>query len=587
MGLRSVVRASSGGSRRRQLLAKLCVGAIVVTALVTSIVSLALAATTSFPDVPATHQYYAAITDLASRSVIGGYANGNFGPSDPVTRQQFAKMIVLTGGYPVSESDVCQFIDVAKGDATTFYPDNYVAVCAAKGITTGTSPTTFNPTGKITRYQVVSMVVRMADNLQPGLLVAPPAGWTGNATWANNATHGANAARAEYNGLLTGLDLVALSPTGDMNRGEVAQVLHNLLGKLTPTTTSTATGSSTTTTTAATTTTTTASTTTTTTAPSRTWTNLHPGGSLPSARDSHCMVYNPANGKVILFGGSDKDGNSLRDTWAYDPTANTWTDLRPTGSVPPEGDYSMVYDSARGMVILVGEGSDDAVFCATWAYDSAANTWTELHPTGSVPPARLFRSMVYDPATGRVILFGGLQLSFETLTFAYFNDTWAYDSAANTWTELHPTGSLPPAREGHAMVYDPASGKVILFGGSGEGFGYLNDTWAYDPTAKSWASLTPTGDLPSAREYHSMVYDSAAGKMILFGGWNDSAEFNDTWAYDPTANRWASLTPTGEVPSARDSHAMVYDSATGKMILFGGCDENAEFNDTWAYGVTP
>ena len=178
--------------------------------------------------------YKAAIDRLAAAGIIAGFADGTFRPSDPVTRQQFAKMIVLTGGYPVSEADVCPFTDVAKSGPTTLYPDNYIAVCAAKGITTGTSPTTFNPTGKITRYQVVSMVVRMADNLQPGLLATPPATWSGNATWAANPTHGANAARAEYNGLLTGLDLATLAPTGNMSRGEVAQVLHNLLGKLAP-----------------------------------------------------------------------------------------------------------------------------------------------------------------------------------------------------------------------------------------------------------------------------------------------------------------------------------------------------------------
>jgi uncharacterized protein YkwD len=261
LSTRSIVGASRGRSRRRQLLVKLGVGAIVVGALVTSIASLALATTPSFPDVPASHQYYAAITDLASRSIIGGFANGNFGPSDPVTRQQFAKMIVLTGGYAVSESDVCPFADVPIGDATTFYPDNYVAVCAAKGISTGKTPTTFDPTGTITRYQVVSMVVRMADNLQPGVLAAPPVAWSGNVNWAADSIHGSNAARAEYNGLLTGLDLAALDPAGNMTRGEVAQVLHNLLGKV-PTTTS---SSGTNTTVALTSTTTTAPPTTTTT----------------------------------------------------------------------------------------------------------------------------------------------------------------------------------------------------------------------------------------------------------------------------------------------------------------------------------
>jgi hypothetical protein len=256
MILKSVGCSAFGGSARRRGVS-LCVGAIVMVALVVSITSLALAAST-FPDAPSSHPYYTAINDLASRGIIGGYDDGSFRPATAVTRQQFAKMIVLAGGYPVSEADVCPFADVQTGGATTLFPDNYIAVCAAKGITTGVTATTFNPYGNITRNQAISMVVRAADDIRPGLLTVPPAGWTGTGAWGLDATHGANAAKAEYNGLLAGLDLSSLSPSGNMTRGEVAQVLHNLLVKLTPPV------STTTTTVAPTTTTTTASTTTTT-----------------------------------------------------------------------------------------------------------------------------------------------------------------------------------------------------------------------------------------------------------------------------------------------------------------------------------
>ena len=104
-----------------------------------------------------------------------------------------------------------------------------MAVCAANGITLGKTETSFDPIGNITRYQVISMVVRTADNLQPGLLTPPPSGF---GTWSGDPTHGSNAARAEYNSLLSGLSLSSLNPYGNMTRGEVAQVLHNLLVKL-------------------------------------------------------------------------------------------------------------------------------------------------------------------------------------------------------------------------------------------------------------------------------------------------------------------------------------------------------------------
>jgi len=243
--------SAARGTRRRRRLVCACVGAIMMVALIVSIASLALAASSSFPDVPSSHPYYVAVTDLASRGIVSGYDNGNFGPSDPVTRQQFAKMIVGSGGYPVSESDICPFTDVVKGDATTFYPDNFVAVCAAHGITTGKTATTFDPYSDISRAQVITMVVRAADALAAGTLDPAPDGWSGQLSYGD-PIHGANIKKAEYNGLLTGIQgpegtLAGWDSYGNATRGECAQVLHNLLGELTPATTTTSSSTTTTT----------------------------------------------------------------------------------------------------------------------------------------------------------------------------------------------------------------------------------------------------------------------------------------------------------------------------------------------------
>jgi N-acetylneuraminic acid mutarotase len=235
---------------------------------------------------------------------------------------------------------------------------------------------------------------------------------------------------------------------------------------------------------------------------------------------------------VILFGGADDNFNNLGDTWAYDPTANAWTALTPGGG-PISG--------------------------------------------------RAFQSTVYDSAHGKVILFGGGTFDVSTWSITDFGDTWAYDPTANTWTNLHPSGDAPSARDSHGMVYNSATGKVILFGGEDTDLNDLNDTWSYDPVANTWTNLHPAS-VPPARDSHAMAYDSATGKVILFGGyrWNGGDDFDDTWAYDSAANTWTNLHPTNS-PSARDSHSMVYSPATGKVVLFGGAGADSNFNDTWAY----
>jgi N-acetylmuramoyl-L-alanine amidase len=184
----------------------------------------------SFPDVPAGYPYAAAIAEVSAQGIMTGYDHGSFRPTDPVSRQQFAKMIVLALGLPVTESDTCPFTDVAHSSGPDpFYPDHYVAVAAANGITTGISATSFGPWKPVARAQLISMVVRGAESVAPGRLSSPPPGYTSSWRPSFSPQHGENARLAQFNGLLPGLPLSTIDPWGPMSRGEAAQVLSNLL----------------------------------------------------------------------------------------------------------------------------------------------------------------------------------------------------------------------------------------------------------------------------------------------------------------------------------------------------------------------
>ena len=180
-----------------------------------------------FPDVPSDHTYRVAIEDLASRGIIGGYTNKNFGPEDPVMRQQFAKMIVKTLGLPVSMNDICSFEDTPNaGVDDPLYPDKYVAVCAQHNITKGKDATHFDPFAYVTRQQLITMVVRTVDIQEIGGGYAPPFA----AGQFYPEEHYLNAKKAAAQGLLSGLQGVgpAYSFFAPATRGECAQILWNL-----------------------------------------------------------------------------------------------------------------------------------------------------------------------------------------------------------------------------------------------------------------------------------------------------------------------------------------------------------------------
>ncbi len=325
----------------------------------------------------------------------------------------------------------------------------------------------------------------------------------------------------------------------------------------------------------------TAATTTTTSSPAPAfWNDLNPGGATPAARVDQAMVYDPVDQRALLFGGWSVD-EVYGDTWSYDPAGNNWTQLNPTGDLPARrASHAMAYDPKTGATILFGgwDSLNDKELNDTWAYNPSADTWTELNPAGELPAPREGHSLVYDPYSGSMIMFGGWDPDNE------FSDTWAYSLAANTWTNLSPAGDGPSGRDRHSMVYDPATKRMILFGGW-DGDYELNDSWAYDPAANTWTELAPAGNAPSPRSGHRAVYDPVLGRMVLFGGFDGESELNDTWAYDPVANTWTDVSPEGAAPDPRDCHSMVYDEANGKIILFGGIStDDRDLGDTWAYG---
>lgn len=189
----------------------------------------------SFTDVTPTTPYRTAIIGMAVKEIVNGYKQGElweFRPGDPVKRAQFAKMIVGAMSLPPKSTTTTRFTDLGAPD-TAGYPHVFVQAAYESKITTGTNTaqTMFGPWDPIKRAQVVTMIVRAAKELWPGVLKTPPTGWSGAMSGFTDVNHGANMRMAEYNGLLAGLTGFGRdwNPWAQASRGEVAQMLWNLM----------------------------------------------------------------------------------------------------------------------------------------------------------------------------------------------------------------------------------------------------------------------------------------------------------------------------------------------------------------------
>lgn len=220
--------------------------------------------------------------------------------------------------------------------------------------------------------------------------------------------------------------------------------------------------------------------------------------------------------------------------------------------------------------------------------------------------ARKSTGMAYDYKRKRLVVFGGID--GNTVKGDTHEGEVSFSSgqpSTLTWNQMI-TANAPSPRWGHSMVYDAHNERVVLFGGFNADHKPLNDLWSYrlpiitmtvtniengvtnivDQTvtnAAEWTLLSnfQNLELPQPRGGASLVYwgdydydraiaDYSVGankkKIVLFGGTDGKAYFNDTWVYDETSGsapdgRWVQVNPVGELsqgPSPRAFAAMVW-----------------------------
>lgn len=164
-----------------------------------------------FSDVPKESSYAEALERVAALGMIGGYEDGTFNPDGKVTREQFAKAMVVAAGLEDNASTfkgASIFSDV-EADR---WSGGYISIAVNKGLITGMIDGKFHPEEEISFGQAVTLMVRAlgyTDSDVPGL-------------WPANYIE-----KARSVGLLKD---VALSGDESLPRWAFAQMLDKLLG---------------------------------------------------------------------------------------------------------------------------------------------------------------------------------------------------------------------------------------------------------------------------------------------------------------------------------------------------------------------
>ncbi|MDD4753006.1 MAG: S-layer homology domain-containing protein [Desulfitobacteriaceae bacterium] len=125
------------------------------------------AAANPFSDVEADKYYTDAVTWAAENGVVSGYGNGNFGPEDPVTREQLAVILFNYAkfkGYDVSVGENTNIFSYEDAGKISEYAISAIQWACGAGILRGDGAK-LDPQGNATRAQVAAMLMRFVENV--------------------------------------------------------------------------------------------------------------------------------------------------------------------------------------------------------------------------------------------------------------------------------------------------------------------------------------------------------------------------------------------------------------------------------------
>lgn len=291
-------------------------------------------------------------------------------------------------------------------------------------------------------------------------------------------------------------------------------------------------------------------------------------GQMPSPRYSS-SVCGISDTMVLVYGGIDKDGKRLGDTWIFELLSNTWEKLGTSNdtkfNAPLERGDQSSWCLYHKLILYGGRNSEFKLYHDMWSFSFISLKWTEMESSKNYPTSQIGQNLVSYPKSrsgattfstpqeNDLYLFGGNTGDYEGLDQAQINekyttDLWKYDLAEDSWTKLgghddichcgtygHLESSSKenwPGCRIKASGWIDTSKNLWMFGGNGadsmtnsEPNKLLNDLWQYDFTFKMWTWMGGNKYGNTGGNYDNSKSENRPGSRSGFVWWNELGNY--------------------------------------------------------------
>jgi N-acetylneuraminic acid mutarotase len=226
--------------------------------------------------------------------------------------------------------------------------------------------------------------------------------------------------------------------------------------------------------------------------------------------------------KGYITTGLAADGvTKLKDTYEYDPVANTWT---------KKADFvgTARYDATAFSINNIGyvaTGFDGNYTKDFYSYNPATDTWTVKQGFQGFKRKQAV-SFVYG---GKGYVVTGIDNT------TYPNDFWVYDPTADTWSQKRAISNVSTDSYDDAYKIIRANAVAFVMGDfayvtTGESGALFKDTWEYDFSKDIWTQKT---DFEGGTRTGAVAF-AVKGRGFISTGNVSSQEYSDFWEFHPT-----------------------------------------------------
>jgi len=295
-----------------------------------------------------------------------------------------------------------------------------------------------------------------------------------------------------------------------------------------------------------------------------TWTQLD-DGPFPEGniRAGSCVYEN----ELYILGGTGGSSGYYTEFYKYSPVTENWTLIDNL----PEGHEQNWLFNISGIFYIFNITNDNI-----YKYDPSVKKWINIGENKTRMSFSMcqFGNSIYS-------LSGNNENRHSPEVWRYsFNDTNNEKDIEYVGTEkltilptTCPTNSNTD-RYGH--IGEILYGNLVVCGGQN------NQLEFHEYDIENEQYLGTLANMPYERSYASSVVVNQI--LYLFFGMYTASNtvYSNVWSYNRRTDTWTDITPATS-PAARYTHTTV--AIDNKVYLYGGCNNNTTFNDTWEFDL--